>query len=192
MFAPRLRKIALIAVGVGIVVGVVAAIFLPWPIALAIGLVVGAPTAMSAVFGMRGRIWLAGNTVHVRRVLGERQVDVSRTVSAELLVHVARVSQVGVRIGDGNKTVTVPLALYAHGGGRELDLVALRKLADALAAGELVAAAAVASVLVQQLRAEALDAGLEQRPLYRAVKIATDAGRTPRTTLTDSEVASLL
>lgn len=190
--APRLRIIALIAAVVGLVVGGIAAIFLPWGIALLIGLVVGAPTVISALLSMRGRISLSGNTVRVRRPFGERRVDTADAVSVELMVRAARVSQVVVRIGDGSTAVTVPLALYANGGGRELDLVALRKLADALANSELAAAAAISSVLVQQLRAEALDAGLEGRPLYRAVRLALDAGRTPQTTLTDAEVAGLL
>lgn len=45
---------------------------------------------------------------------------------------------------------------------------------------------------MEQLRAEAREAGLEQRPLYRAVLLARDAGRVPQTTLTDHEVASLV
>ena len=66
------------------------------------------------------------------------------------------------------------------------------KLADALAASELVPAAALSSVLIEQLRAEARGAGLAERPLYRAVELVTAEGRVPRTTLTDHEVAGLL
>ncbi len=105
----------------------------------------------------------------------------------------ARVSQVIVRVNDGSHgLIMVPIALYSGEGGRELDILALRKLADAVASSELASAAAISSVLVEQLRAEARGAGLGERPLYRAVELARAAGRVPQTTLTDHEVASLV
>lgn len=191
LIVPKLRVVAVVAGVVGVLVAFVASIFVSWPIAAVIGLAVGAPTVISALLGMRGRIWMSDRTVVARRPFGTRRIDVARTVTAELVVRTARINQVGLRIGDGRATVSVPLALYTDDGGRELDLVALRRLADALSSSELAAAASVASVLVQQLRAEALDAGLEARPLYRAVRLVRDAGRPQQTTLTDAEVASL-
>ncbi|MGV9301456.1 hypothetical protein ACWDNU_45865, partial [Amycolatopsis sp. NPDC003676] len=85
--------------------------------------------------------------------------------------------------GGGFATVRAmldPLAMYTDSGsGRELHLLGLRKLADALAASELAAAVAVSEVLVQQLRAEARDAGLGERPLYRGVRLVIGGARAP-------------
>lgn len=191
LIAPRMRRVALVAVVLGAVVGGVVAIFAEPLVALAVGAVVGLPTAVAALLSTRRRIWLDGTTLHTTNGLRRHSVDVAGAVTVEFVVRSARISQVALRIGDGRATRTVPLALYSNGSGRELDVLGLRTLADALTAGDLVPAAAAASVLIEQLRAEARDAGLDQRPLYRAVELARAAGRVPQTTLTDREVASL-
>ncbi|WP_077041471.1 hypothetical protein [Rhodococcus sp. MTM3W5.2] len=191
LIAPRLRKVALFAIVLGVVVAVGVGFFASTGLAVLVGAIIAVPTALSALLTMRRRIWLTGTTIHARHGLRTRSVDASRAVSAEVVVRAARVSQVGVRIGDGNALVSIPLALYTDDGGRELDLLGLRSLADALNAGELAPAVAVASVLIGQLRAEARGAGLEERPLYRAVRTAREAGRVPQTVLTDHEVAGL-
>lgn len=77
------------------------------------------------------------------------------------------------------------------GSGRELHLLGLRRLADALAASQLAAAVAVSAMLLHQLRAEARDAGLEERPLYRAVRLARSKDVVSPIVLTDTEVAAL-
>lgn len=192
LILPRLRRVALVALGVGLACVVVFGLLTTWTVGIVIGLVVAAPTAVSALLTMRRRIWLSGTTVHSRRAIGEKHVDLASAVSAELQVRAARVSQVILRIGDGSTGLGVGLALYTDTGGRELDVLALRRLADALSASELAAAAAVSSLLVEQLRAEARGAGLEERPLYAAVRLVRDAGRGPITTLSDAEVAGLL
>ena len=192
LILPRLRRVALVAFAVGVVCVLIFGWLISWPIGLVVGLVVGAPTALSALLTMRRRIWLAGTTVHSRRALGEKHVDLASAVSAELQVRAARVSQVILRVGDGRTGLGVGLALYTDTGGRELEVLALRRLANALSASELAAAAAVSSLLVEQLRAEARGAGLEERPLYAAVRLVRDAGRGPITTLSDAEVAGLL
>ncbi|MGK8490914.1 hypothetical protein [Nocardia asiatica] len=46
-------------------------------------------------------------------------------------------------------------------------------------------------MLVHQLRAEARDAGLEERPLYRAVRLARAKDAVSPIVLTDTEVATL-
>ncbi|RVW04030.1 hypothetical protein [Rhodococcus xishaensis] len=191
MIAPRMRRVALVAILIGVVVGGAVAAFASAPVALAVGLVIALPTSVSALLATRRRIWLDGTVLHASNGVRHRRVHVARVVSVEFVVRSARVSQVAIRMGDGRATQTVPLALYAAGGGRELDVLGLRKLADALSASDLVPAAAAASVLIEQLRAEARGAALEERPLYRAVALIRDAGRTPQTTLTDQEVASL-
>ncbi|PTR27759.1 hypothetical protein C8K36_104383 [Rhodococcus sp. OK519] len=191
MLAPRMRKVALVAVVIGIVVGGVVAIFAAPLIAVVVAAVIALPTAVSALLATRRRMWLAGTTIHASNGLVERRIDVAQAASVEFVVRAARVSQVVLRIGDGRRVRTVPLALYTADGGRELDVLGLRKLADALSASELAPAAAAASLLIDQLRAEARGAGLEERPLYRAVALARDAGRVPQTVLTDAEVAAL-
>ncbi|MCX5045298.1 hypothetical protein OG921_19210 [Aldersonia sp. NBC_00410] len=192
LIAPRLRRVALIAAAIGIAVAVVVGLLVSWPIGLLVGAVIGGPTTISALLGLRRRIWMSGNVIHARRPLGVRRIDAAAAVVAEVQVRTGRVSQVALRVGDGDAVVTVPLALYTDTGGAELAVLALRRLADALAASDLAAAAAVSSVLVQQLRAEAREAGLEQRPLYAAARTVRDAGRGALTTLSDAEVAALL
>ncbi|WP_068276351.1 hypothetical protein [Aldersonia kunmingensis] len=192
LVVPRLRTVALVAAGIGVLAAVVVGAVASWPIGILVGVIIGGPTGISAMLAMRRRKWMSGTVIHARRALGYRTLDVAQAVSAELQVRTARVSQVSLRIGDGNKSVTVPLALYTDTGGAELGVLALRKLADALASSELAAAAAVSSVLVQQLRAEAREAGLDERPLYAAVRAVRDSGRANFTTLSDAEVAGLL
>ncbi|QBJ98884.1 hypothetical protein ERC79_22060 [Rhodococcus sp. ABRD24] len=191
MLAPRMRRIAVVSILLGVVVGGVVALFAAPSIAVVVGAVIGLPTAVSAMLATRRRIWLDGTRIHASNGIRHRAVEVAEAATVELAVRSARISQVAIRIGDGRKSVTVPLALYTDGGGREIEVLGLRKLADALSASELVPAAAAASVLIEQLRAEARGAGRVERPLYRAVELARDAGRVPQTTLTDQEVASL-
>lgn len=191
LIAPRLKKVALGAVVIGILLAVVASFFLPVAVASVLGAVVAVPTAGSAWVGLRRRTWLSDNIIHARGGFRTKQLAVAKVVSAEVQVRTARIDQISLRLYDGNSRVTIALALYTKGGGRELPILSLRKLADALWTSELVPAAAIASVLVDQLKAEARDAGLNERPLYRAIELVRDAGRTPLATLTDREVAAL-
>jgi hypothetical protein len=192
LIVPRLRRLSLIAAAIGVAAAVVVGLLASWPIGIVVGVVVGGPTAISALLAARRRTWMSGTVIHARRALGQRTVDVAAVVSAELQVRIGRVSQIALRVGDGNTQVTVALALYTDTGGAELGVLPLRRLANALAASDLAAAAAVSSVLVQQLRAEAREAGLHERPLYAAVRVVRDAGRAPLSTLSDAEVAGLL
>jgi hypothetical protein len=187
-----LRRLALAAVGVGLGAALLAALIVPWPIALAIGLVVGAPTVAYAVALRRRRMWLSGTTIHARRAFGVRQVDIAAANGVEVLVYPGRLSRIVLRVTAGADTQVIPLAMYTDAGsGRELHLLGLRKLADALAASEMAAAVAVSTMLVHQLRAEARDAGLEERPLYRAVQLARAKDYVSPVVLTDQEVAAL-
>lgn len=191
LIAPRLKKVAAGSIVVGIALAVIASFFLPVAVAVVLGVVVAVPTAGSAWVGLRRRTWLVGNVVHARGGLRTKQLSVAALASAEVQIRTARIDQISLRLSDGSTRVTIALALYTKGGGRELPILSLRTLADALWTSELVPAAAIASVLVDQLKAEARDAGLLERPLYRAVELVKDAGRTPLATLTDREVAGL-
>ncbi|WP_051406896.1 hypothetical protein [Nocardia sp. CNY236] len=192
VYAPMLRRLALAAAGIGVGATLLAAIVMSWTLAVAIGLVVAVPTLVY-VFGLRRRqIWLADNVIHARTMFGERRVDVSAMSGVQVLVFPDRVSRVALRITAGAVSQVVPLAMYTDtGSGRELHLLGLRRLADALAVGNSPAAEAVSSLLVQQLRAEARDAGLEDRPLYRAVEMARAKDMVSPVVLTDAEVTAL-
>lgn len=193
LLRPRARKIAAAAIGAGVVVGLLVWIVAPTWAALLVGGLIALPPAVGATAATRRHLRLDGLVITMHGMLRSRSVDLTRVAGVELLVRTTGMSQVILRINDGeHRLVVVPLALYANGGGRELDILALRKLADALDAGELASAAAISSVLVEQLRAEARGAALDERPLYRAAQLVREAGRTPQTTLTDREVASLV
>ncbi|NIL79279.1 hypothetical protein [Rhodococcoides kroppenstedtii] len=192
LILPRLRVAAGIFAGFGLVLGVVAALLLTPEVGLALALALVASAVWAVISGGRRRLWIDHGVVSRRGTLRTRRVNVTDATSVELVVRVARVSQVVLRVGDDGTTVTVPLALYTGDSGRELGPVALRAIADALARSSTAPAAAMASVLITQLRAEARDAGAAERPLHRAVGVIERAGRAPVGTLTDSEVASLV
>ncbi|QIS13485.1 hypothetical protein [Nocardia arthritidis] len=192
MYAPMLRRLALAATGVGIGAGLLSATVLSWPIAVVVGFVVGAPTVAYALALRRRRMWLVGNTIHARTVLHERLVELGAATGVEVLVYPGRLSRIVLRVTSGAEMQLVPLAMYTDAGsGRELHLLGLRRLADALATCELAAAVAVSALLVEQLRAEARDATLEQRPLYRATRLARAKDYVSPIVLTDREVAEL-
>jgi len=193
LLLPRVRRVALVALSAALIIGLLVWLVAPWWVALIVGAVLGLPPVLGAFASTRRHLRLQGTTLIASGTAGKRTVELRHLAGVELLVRVGRVSQVVLRVNDGTHgLVSVPLALYTDGGGRELDVLALRSLADALASSELAPAAAIASVLVEQLRAEARGAGLPDRPLHRAITLARDAGRTPQTTLTDQEVASLV
>ncbi|CAM2752630.1 hypothetical protein [Skermania piniformis] len=193
IYAPKLRRVAVLAALVGVAVAGLAALFLSWPVAVLIGLVVGGPTAGYAVVVARRRIWLSGTEVHARQFLRTRRIDLARLDRAELITHPGRIGRVLLSIGAGQRGQIVPLAMYTdEGAGRELDVRALRGLADGLAHSELAAGAAVSSVLLRQLQAEARDAPLGERPLFRAFRMLRDNPEAGHLTLTDSEVAALI
>lgn len=171
--APRLlRTAALFALG-GAVAGFVAYLFVPAMIAIIIGLVVGLPVVIVILLTLRARIMLSGTGIHERRAFFSHKVDVAEAVTVEL------VRTAPARIWSFSGSVTGRLRddparhVLSDDAGRELPVRALRGVADALDASELVPAAAMASVLVQQL--PRLDAVLGERPLYRAMRLALDA-----------------
>ncbi len=193
LLAPRARKLAMLAILGGLIVGAIVWLVAPWWVAALIAAVVGLTPALGAFAATKRNIRLDGTVITASGLFRSRRVELEHLAGIELLVRAARVSQVIVRVNDGSHgLIMVPIALYSGEGGRELDILALRKLADAVASSELASAAAISSVLVEQLRAEARGAGLGERPLYRAVELARAAGRVPQTTLTDHEVASLV
>lgn len=176
--AAALRRRALVVSGAGVVVaaalgglvglvggrvaGVLAAV------------VVAAPLLVLAYAESRRRSWLRAGVVSVR-AFGTRSVDLRRIRGIELLISEVRGARtVGVLVSGPpkGKAVNVALAMYAGGGGRELDILALRRLADALAGGDEPRGLVFAELLVAQLRSEALGDAAADRPLYRIAELA--------------------
>ncbi len=192
MVAPMLRRLTLAAIGAGVVTMIVLALLMSWPIAVLAGLVLSAPTAIYALAVQRRRMWLAGSELRVRTAFGSRSLDVAAATGVEVLVYSGRLSRIVLRITAGPDSQIVPLAMYTDAGsGRELHILGLRTLADALARSELAAALSVSSVLIGQLRAEARDAPLDERPLYRAVQLVRDRDSVQPVVLGDRDIATL-
>jgi hypothetical protein len=192
VFAPTLRRLTLIAGGVGVIVALVLALVVSWPVGVLAGVLLVTPAAVYAASVHRRRIWLVGTVIEVRTLLGRRRLDVVDATGVEILVYPGRLSRIVLRVTAGRGRQVIPLAMYTDAGsGRELHILGLRKLADALAACRLAAALAVSGMLVGQLRAEARDAGVEQRPLYRAVQLVRAKDFVQPVTLTDADIAAL-
>ncbi|MFI6866440.1 hypothetical protein [Nocardia sp. NPDC050406] len=192
MYAPALRRLALAAMGVGIGVGLLLALLVNWPVAVAAALVLGAPTALYAVAAQRRRMSLVGTVLHAHTWSGEHRLDIADATGVELLVYPGRLSRVVLRVTTVPDVRVIPLAMYTDSGsGRELHILGLRRLADALAQCQLAAALAVSSLLVQQLRAEARDAMAEERPLYRAARMVRDRDAVQPVVLSDRDIAEL-
>jgi hypothetical protein len=136
--------------------------------------VVGLPLLLLAFAESRRRSWLHDGVVTVR-AFGTRSVDLRNATRLELLITEVRGSRaVGVLVTGPpkGKTVNVAVATYSGVAGRELDILALRRLADGLAAGSETDGLVFAELLVAQLRAEARGEGAANRPLYRIAAMA--------------------
>ncbi|WP_285185024.1 MULTISPECIES: hypothetical protein [unclassified Rhodococcus (in: high G+C Gram-positive bacteria)] len=191
LIVPRLRVAGAVFAVVGAVLGVVAGLLISPYVGVALGAALVATAGFAVVSGGRRRVWIDHGVVSRRGSFRVRRVNLSDATKVEVLVRVARVSQVLIRVGDSSGDVTVGVAMYTTDGGRELQPIALRAVADGLASSPLASALALSSVLVTQLRAEAREAGLTERPLYRAIDVVRTSGRAPATVLTDAEVAAL-
>lgn len=128
-------------------------------------------TALSWVSGRR-RLWLEGDKI-VAKALGRKTVDLRHADRIELLVTDIRGTRtIGLLVGSKNKTINLPLAVYAGTGGRELGILVLRRLANLLASSENTGGLVFSQLLVAQLRAEARGEAAADRPLYRLASMA--------------------
>jgi hypothetical protein len=151
---------------------------------LAAAAVVGLPLLVLIIAESRRRTTLHGSAITVRAV-GSRMVDLRRMNRCQVLVNSVRGERtISLLVRGKNATVTVALARYAAAGGVELGIVALRALADRLAATGDVAALVISTLLVAQLRAEARGAGPAQRPLRRVAELVPP-GRLARVVAAD-------
>ncbi|CRK58105.1 hypothetical protein [Alloactinosynnema sp. L-07] len=120
----------------------------------------------------RRKIWLAGHRV-VARTIGSKSVDLHAADRLELIVTDVRgVRTVGLLVAEKRKTINLSLAVYSGTGGRELGILALRKLADALAGSSNTAGLVFSQLLVAQLRAEARGEAAPDRPLFQLASVA--------------------
>jgi hypothetical protein len=170
----RAAVVSLGAVTVGAAMGGIVGLVGGRLAGLIAAVVVGLPLLVLAFAESRRRSWLRDGVVSVR-AFGTRSVDVRKATRIELLITEVRGSRaVGVLVSGPpkGKTINVAVATYSATGGRELDILALRRLADGLAGGSETDGLVFAELLVAQLRAEARGEGLADRPLYRIAAMA--------------------
>ncbi|WP_370949083.1 hypothetical protein AB5J62_16440 [Amycolatopsis sp. cg5] len=126
------------------------------------------------LFNLRRRLWLEGTVVLVR-TWGIRRVDLVAAERIDLLVtdiRGTRTVALLINAGQRRKTVKIDLALYAGTGGRELGILQLRRLADAVVNNVEANGLVFSELLVSQLKSEARGDGLGDRPLYRLASAA--------------------
>lgn len=136
--------------------------------------VVAVPLLLLAASEGSKTSWLQGTAVSVRS-LATRTVDLNEAGSLDVLVtdtRGMRTVSLLVTGGPKGKTVSIALAIYAGTGGRELGVLALRRLADALASTGDTRALVFSELVVAQLRSEARGDGAADRPLYRLASLA--------------------
>ena len=136
--------------------------------------VVGLPLLLLVLSTARRRMWLEGTTVVVR-TWGSRRVDLATAPRIDLLlteVRGVRTVSLLVASGRGSRAVKIDLAMYAGTGGRELGILPLRRLADAVVNNVEAGGVAFSQLLVAQLRAEARGDAAADRPLYRLASAA--------------------
>ena len=177
---PRLRKAALIAAAAGVVLSALLSLALMWQLAVLIAVAIFAPILFALITGMRRSTTINGAVVTARAAT-TRVVDLDVADLITVSVRQGRVTQVSLHVD----RVNIALAVYMGEGGRELEIQAIRALADGLATR----APDVSELLMSQLRAEAIGTGLAQRPFYRATAFAESGHRA--TTLTDEQVRDL-
>lgn len=136
--------------------------------------VVGLPLLYLVVFNVRRRVWLEGTEVLVRtwRI---RRVDIVQANRMDLLVtdvRGMRTVSLLLNAGQRGRTAKIDLAVYAGTGGRELGVLALRRLANALMNNIEANGMVFSELLVAQLRSEARGDGAADRPLYRLASAA--------------------
>lgn len=150
-------------------------------VGLIVFVVIGVPMVLMGIAERRKRIWLREDTVH-QRGLGVRRVDISSAGRMEVVVADLRGRRtIGITLAGrpSNKAINITVASYLGDAGAELDILALRKLADAFAQAEHSSGLVYSQLLVAHLRAEARGAGAAERPLCQLAS-AAGGGVRPR------------
>jgi hypothetical protein len=152
---------------------------------LVVAVVIALPLLYVVLFAARRRLWLEGSTLLVRtwRV---RRVDLVGAERIDVVVTDVRgVRSVGLLINAGvrGKAVKIDLAVYSGTGGRELGILQLRKLANALMNNTEANGIIFAELLVAQLKSEARGDGAPDRPLHRLASAAPSGKLAQRFTM---------
>ncbi|EHR60774.1 hypothetical protein [Saccharomonospora cyanea] len=141
---------------------------------LVVAAVVAVPLLLLVLSGARRRMWLEGTTVTVR-TWGSRRVDLVTASRIDLLLTDVRGTRTVSLLVNGAQrsgAVKIDLAVYAGTGGRELGILPLRRLADAVVNNMDAGGVVFSQLLVAQLRAEARGDAAADRPLYRLASAA--------------------
>jgi hypothetical protein len=147
--------------------------------------VVALPLLYVVLFNLRRQVWLEGKTVLVR-TWRARRIDLVAAERIDLLVTDVRDTRTVallVNAGQRGKVVKIDLAVYSGTGGRELGVLVLRRLADALANNVEANGMVFAELLIAQLRSEARGDGAPDRPLYRLASAAPSGKLAQRFTM---------
>ncbi|MFD2416716.1 hypothetical protein [Amycolatopsis pigmentata] len=154
-------------------------------VGLAVALVVSLLLAYLVLFTVRRRVWLEDGVVLVR-VWRTRRVDIAQAERIDLLVTDVRGMRTISLLFNARRrgrSAKVDLAVYAGTGGRELGVLALRRLANALMNNIEANGMIFSELLVAQLRAEAKGEAAPDRPLYRLASSAPQGKFTQRFTM---------
>lgn len=141
---------------------------------LLVAAIVGALLLYATTSNLRRKVWLEGATLVVR-TWGVHRLALADAGRIDLVisdVRGVRTVSLLIRKAERRRAVKVDLALFAGGRARGLDILALRKLANALMNSIEANGIVFAELLVAELRAEARGDGLEGRPLYRLAAAA--------------------
>jgi hypothetical protein len=152
---------------------------------LAVALVVALPLLYVMAVSLRRRVWLEGTTLVVR-TWGLRRVDLVTATRLDLVIGDVRGNRTVsllVNAGQRGKVAKVDLAVFSGTGGRELGVLQLRKLANALMNNTEANGLVFGELLVAELKAEAHDAAMAERPLYRLASVAPSGKYVQRFTM---------
>lgn len=152
---------------------------------LVVALVIALPLLYVMAVSIRRRVWLEGSTLLVR-TWGLRRVDLTTATRLDLVVGDVRGSRTVsllVNAGQRGKVAKVDLAVFSGTGGRELGILPLRKLANALMNNTEANGLVFGELLVAELKAEARGGGVAERPLYRLASVAPSGKYVQRFTM---------
>ncbi|WP_340681473.1 hypothetical protein LCL61_22220 [Amycolatopsis coloradensis] len=136
--------------------------------------VIAVPLLYVMFYNLRRRVWLEGDTLIVR-TWGVRRIDLTAAERIDLVisdVRGTRTVSLLVNAGKRRKVAKVDLAVYSGAGGRELGILQLRKLANALLNNTEANGLVFSELLVAQLKSEARGDAAAERPLYRLASAA--------------------
>ena len=154
-------------------------------IGLVVAVVVAAPLLYVMAVSIRRRVWLEGSALLVR-TWGLRRVDLVTATRLDLVIGDVRGSRTVsllVNAGQRGKVAKVDLAVFSGTGGRELGILQLRKLANALMNNTEANGLVFGELLVAELKAEARGAGVAERTLYRLASVAPSGKYVQRFTM---------